>query len=75
MAICILIFNGKWFHGQYREIYRGAVSDDILHNETNVCAGHTAWPTHGGVSALPYTFGTAEGRGGPTDREAEGNAV
>lgn len=71
VAICILIFNGEWFHGQYREIYRGAVCDDILHNETDVCAGHTVWPTHGGASALPYTFFTAEGRDGPIGRRRE----
>lgn len=71
VTICILISNGERFHGQYREIYRDAVCDDILHNETGVCAG----PTHGGAPAPPHTFGTTGGRGGPTDREAEGNAV
>jgi hypothetical protein len=65
VAICILISNGERFHGQYREIYRDAVCDDILHNETGVCAGHTAGPTHGGAPAPPHTFGTARRKGWP----------
>lgn len=73
VAICILISNRERFHGQYREIYRDAVCDDILHNETDVCAGHTARPTHGGAPAPPRMLGTAGGRGGPADREAKGN--
>lgn len=75
VTICILISNRERFHRQYREIYRSAICDDILHNETGVCAGHTARPTHGGAPAPPHTLGTAGGRGGPTDREAEGNTV
>jgi len=75
VVICILISNGQWFHGQYREIYRDKVCDDILHNETDVCSGYTAKPTHGGAPAPPHTFGTAGRRGGLTNREAEGNAV
>lgn len=71
VVVCILISNGQRFHGQYREIYRGAVCDDILHNETDVCAGHTAGPTHGGgPDATPYVWYPREEGLAHTDRNA-----
>lgn len=72
VAICILISTGERFHGQYREIYRGAVCDDIL---PACLRARTVGPTHGGAPTPPHTFGTVGGRGGSTDREAEEDAV
>lgn len=41
------------FHGQYREIYRAAVCDDILRVE----AGGWRGPTHGGaLDVTPYVW-------------------
>lgn len=68
-AICILIFAGERFHGQYREIYRAAVCDDILRVE----AGGWRGPTHGGPSTSPHTFGP-RGRGTGTGQASKGAA-
>lgn len=48
-----LFFDRAQFHGQYREIYRAAVCDDILRVE----AGGWRGPTHGGaLDVTPYVW-------------------
>lgn len=49
------------FHGQYREIYRAAVCDDILRVE----AGGWRGPTHGGaLDVTPYVWPPCKRDGG-----------
>lgn len=53
ILIFFLFFDRAQFHGQYREIYRAAVCDDILRVE----AGGWRGPTHGGaLDVTPYVW-------------------
>lgn len=58
-AICILISTVERFHGQYREIYRAAVRDDIL----RVGAGGSRAHPWRGPDVTPYVWPPLHERG------------